>query len=101
MESLAPEHRHYGTIEKRFKKSIAEGSDFLFHSDQFYEELSSLEANYGVPYDVSQTILPISIYYYYCVLIRFHSRSCHSCATCIYIMSKKQHRASSRRFEAL
>lgn len=51
--SLRPEHKHYGTIEKRFKKNIAEGNQFLFDRVQFDKELSSLETKYGFPYDVS------------------------------------------------
>lgn len=53
MESLRPEHRHYGNVERFFRRSISEGKDFLFDSVKFNEELSSLEAKYDFPYEVS------------------------------------------------
>jgi hypothetical protein len=52
MDSLPPEHRHYGTVDKLLRKSVSEGQDFLFDSVKFNEELLNLETKYGFPYDV-------------------------------------------------
>lgn len=47
-----PEHEHYVAIEEHLQKCIKEGSDFLFHTKLFEEELRRLWETYDVPYQV-------------------------------------------------
>ena len=49
---VRPEHLHYDVIEEHLKKSITQGSDFLFDTKKLEAELRRLWEIYDVPVEV-------------------------------------------------
>lgn len=54
---------HYHAMESYFFESIQKGSDFLFDSKKFEEEMTRLWELHEIPVDVRVYRLPLSVTY--------------------------------------